>query len=183
MIPGLMDAQQPESDASGPDHGLATEAHRRERRREGVTMALYISLSLLAVMLALPRDAGPSSAESPAMVVFLTSIGLILAHQLAFRLSARLAHHGRLHAAHLDLLGAQLIGGLAVTAVAVAPLLLIDGRAGVIVSELVLLAFIAGAAYTAARMVPYSVLRSLAYTGAIVVIALGVLWVKSLVGH
>ena len=117
------------------------------------------------------------------MVVFLTSIGLILAHQLAFRLSARLAHHGRLHATHLDLLGAQLVGGLAVTAVAVAPLLLIDGRAGVIVSELVLLAFIAGAAYTAARMVPYSVLRSLAYTGAIVVIALGVLWVKSLVGH
>ena len=160
-----------------------TAAHRQERIREGVTMALYISLSLLAVMLALPRDAGPSSAESPATVVFLTSIGLILAHQLAFRLSARLAHRGRLHAAHLDLLAAQLVGGLAVTAVAVAPLLLIQGRAGVIVSELVLLAFIAGAAYTAARMVPHSRLRSLAFTAGIVAIALGVLWVKSLVGH
>ena len=181
---GVMDVDQ-QVPASGHDdrHLLESDAHRRERLREGVTMALYISLSLLAVMLALPRDAGPSTAESPAMAVFLTSVGLILAHQLAYRLSARLAHHGRLHATHLDILAAQLGGGLAVTAVAVVPLLLIDGRAGVLVSELVLLAFIAGAAYTAARMVPYSRLRSLAFTGGIVVLALAVLWVKNLVGH
>jgi hypothetical protein len=162
---------------------LATAAHRQERVREGVTMALYISVSLLAVMLALPRGAGPSSSESPATVVFLTSIGLILAHQLAYRVSARLAHRGRLHATHLDLLAAQLIGGLVVTAVAVVPILLIGGRTGVIVSELVLLAFIAGCAYNAARLVPRGRLRSLGYAAGIVVLALGVLWVKSLVGH
>ncbi len=179
-----MDADQQVPAGEHDDrHLLASDAHRRERVREGVTMALYISLSLLAVMLALPRDIGPSAAESPATAVFLTSVGLILAHQLAYRLSARLAHHGRLHATHLDLLAAQLAGGLAVTGVAVAPLLLIDGRAGVVVSELVLITFIAGAAYTAARMVPHSRLRSLAFTGGIVVLALAVLWVKNLVGH
>jgi hypothetical protein len=179
-----MDVDQP-MPASGHDdrHMLESDAHRRERLREGVTMALYISLSLLAVMLALPRDAGPLAAESPATAVFLTAVGLILAHQLAYRLSARLAHHGRLHATHLDILAAQLAGGLAVTAVAVVPLLLFDGRAGVLLSELVLLAFIAGAAYTAARMVGHSRIRSLAYTGGIVVLALGVLWVKNLVDH
>jgi len=158
-------------------------AHRRERIREGVSMALYISLSLLAVMLAFPRDAGPSTAESPALVIFLTALGLILAHQLASRLSTRLAHHGRLAREHLDLFAAQLAGGLLVTIVAVIPVILIDGHRGVIVSELVLLAFIAGVAYTAARLVPYSRLRSLLYTGGIVVLALAVLWVKGLVGH
>jgi len=170
--------------ATGTDgHDEREAAHRRERMREGVTMALYISLSLLAVMLAVPRDAGPASAESPALVIFLTAVGLILAHQLASRLSTRLAHHGRLGREHLDLLAAQLVGGLIVTVVAVIPVLLIDGMRGVIVSELVLLAFIAGVAYTAARLVPHSRLRALGYAGGIVVIALGVLWVKSLVGH
>jgi hypothetical protein len=53
----------------------------------------------------------------------------------------------------------------------------------VVVSELVLITFIAGAAYTAARMVPYSPLRSLGFTGGVVVLALAVLWVKNLVGH
>jgi hypothetical protein len=158
-------------------------AHRRERMREGVTMALYISLSLLAVMLALPREAGPSTAESPALVIFLTALGLILAHQLASRLSTRLAHHGRLGHEHLDLFAAQLVGGLIVTVVAVIPVILIEGYRGVVVSELVLLAFIAAVAYAAARLVPYSRFRSLLFTGGIVVLALGVLWVKGLVGH
>ncbi len=168
---------------SDGDEGHREAAHRRERIREGVTMALYISLSLLAVMLAVPRDIGPSSAESPALVIFLTALGLILAHQLASRLSTRLAHHGRLAREHLDLFAAQLLGGVIVTVVAVVPVILIDGHRGVIVSELVLLAFIAGVAYNAARLVPYSRLRSLGYAGGIVVIALAVLWVKGLVGH
>jgi len=163
--------------------GSREAAHRRERIREAVTMALYISLSLLAVMLALPRDVGPSASESPALVIFLTALGLILAHQLAYRLSTRLAHHGRLTREHIDILAAQLLGGFAVTIVAVIPLLLIPGRQGVIVSELVLLAFIAGVAYTAARMVPRGRVRSLGYAAGIVVVALGVLWVKGLVGH
>jgi hypothetical protein len=158
-------------------------AHRRERVREGVTMALYVSLSLLAVMLALPRDAVPASGESPAMVIFLTAIGLILAHQLAYRLSTRLAHHGRLGREHLDLLAAQLVGGLLVTVVAVVPLLLLEGRRGIILSELVLLTFIAGVSYTAARMRPFGRVRSLLYTGGIVLLAMGVLWVKGLVDH
>ena len=174
----------PEDLARPGDHGEQREAaHRRERVREGVTMALYISLSLLAVMLAVPRDIGPSSAESPALVIFLTALGLILAHQLASRLSTRLAHHGRLGREHLDLFAAQLVGGIIVTVVAVVPVILIDGYRGVIVSELVLLGFIAVVAYTAARLVPHSRLRSLGYAAGIVAIALAVLWVKGLVGH
>lgn len=186
---GAMDtdpATSVDADRTTPGAGhdeLRAAAHRRERIREGVTMALYISLSLLAVMLAVPKDVGPATADSPALVIFLTALGLILAHQLASRLSTRLAHHGLLGREHLDLLAAQLVGGILVTVVAVVPVILIEGSRGVIVSELVLLAFIAGVAYAAARLVPHSRLRSLGYAAGIVAIALVVLWLKGLVGH
>ncbi len=157
--------------------------HTDERVREGVTMALYISLSLLAVLVALPSSLDPGAAARPALTIFLTSVGLILAHTLAFRLSTRLVDHGRLSAANLELLGAQLIGGLAVTAVAVIPVLLIGGPAGVRVAELLLIAFIAVVGYAAARSVPLSRPRALLYVAIIVVLSLGVLWVKNLVHH
>jgi hypothetical protein len=181
---GIIESMDTEHVEQRSDHdAMRAAAHRRERIREGVTMALYISLSLLAVMLAVPREDGPSSAQSPALVIGLTAIGLILAHQLASRLSTRLAHHGRLAREHLDLFAAQLIGGLIVTVVAVIPVILIPNYRGVIVSELVLLAFIASVAYSAARLVPFGRLRSLTYAAGIVVIALAVLWVKGLVDH
>ena len=40
--------------------------HLRERVREGVTMALYVSLSLLAVIVALPPSLDPGDSARPA---------------------------------------------------------------------------------------------------------------------
>jgi hypothetical protein len=157
--------------------------HARERLREGVTMALYISLSLLAVLVALPPSLDPGAAARPALTLFLTSIGLILAHALAFRLSTRLAHRGRLPADELELLAAQVVGGLAVTAVAVLPVLVVGGSDGVRVAEWLLLAFVAVVGYAAGRAVPLSRPRALAYVALIVALTLGVLWVKGLVHH
>src|SRR4029079_5253660 len=91
------------------------EGQRQARIREGLTMALYIGLSLMARMVALPRHVTPPLDPRRAVTLFLTSISLLIAHQLAFRLSARLAHQGALGAEHLDLLAAQVVGGLAVT--------------------------------------------------------------------
>jgi hypothetical protein len=162
-------------------HGV--QEHVRERVREGVTMALYISLSLLAVLVALPPSLDPGAIERPALTLLLTSLGLILAHALAFRISTRLVHHGALSAAHLEVLAAQLAGGLAVTAVAVAPVLLLGGPAGVRAAEWLLLAFVAVVGYLAARAVPVSRPRALAYVAAVVALAVGVLWVKGLVHH
>ena len=146
-------------------------------------MALYVSLSLLAVLVALPPSMDPGAAARPALTLCLTSVGLILAHALAFRLSARLVHHGALPAAQLELLAAQLAGGLAVTAVAVTPVLLIGGPEGVRAAEFLLLAFVAVVGYLAARAVPVSRPRALAYVAFVVALTLGVLWIKSLVGH
>ena len=54
-------------------------------------MALYIALSLLAVMFALLSSSRRRSAHACRVCLFI-ALGLLIAHQLAFRLSARLAH-------------------------------------------------------------------------------------------
>jgi hypothetical protein len=150
--------------------------------REGVTMALYISLSQLAVMTALPSQQA-STDRGLAGLVALTSIGLILAHQLAFRMSSKLFAEGsRLGDLDLGLLRAQTLGGGAVTVVAVLPILLFGSQA-YLVSILLLLLFVLVVGYLVARTVPVSRIRSLAYVGGVAVVVVGVLVVKSLVGH
>jgi hypothetical protein len=154
-------------------------AGRSERIREGVTMALYIALSLLAVMFALPATVSSAAGASHAAILFTTSIGLLIAHQLAFRLSARLAH-GKLASEHAELLAAQLIGGLLVTVVAVVPVLLIGGQAGLLVAELALITFIGVVGYIAARGIPVSRVRALLYVAGVVGLTLLVVGVKNL---
>lgn len=157
-------------------------AHRLELVREGVTMALYISLSLLAVTVALPADLRGERLE-PALVVLLASIGLILAHAVAFRLSSRLVNRGRLSAASLELLGAQLAGGAAVTVVAVLPIVLLSVPTGVYVAGVLLIGFVAIVGYLAARSADIGRGRVIGSVAGVVVVALIVLAVKGLVGH
>jgi hypothetical protein len=159
------------------------EGQRQARIREGLTMALYIGLSLLAVMVALPRNVTAALDPHPAVTLFLTSISLLIAHQLAFRLSARLAHQGALGAEHLDLLAAQVVGGLAVTGVAVVPVLLFEGTTGVVIAELALLAFIAVVGYAAARTGHVSRARALLSVLGVIALVLDVLGIKGLVHH
>jgi hypothetical protein len=172
----------PDESAAARDTIAHDEGHRQARFREGLTMALYIGLSLLAVMVALPRDVTAALNPHPAVTLFLTSIALLVAHQLAFRLSARLTHRGEIASEHLDLLAAQLVGGLAVTAVAVVPVLLFEGRTGVLVAELALLTFIAVVGYASARTV-HGRARALLYVLGVIVLVLIVLWLKDVVHH
>jgi hypothetical protein len=164
-------------------HMVDRASHRRERLREGVTMALYVSLSLLAVLVAQPMGLASGPSEGRALEIVLTSVGLILAHRLAFQLSTRLVHGGQLSAASAELLWAQLAGGAAVTVVAVIPVLLIGGSSGERAAEWLLLAFIAVVGYIAARSVPLGRPRALGHVAAVVALALAVLWVKGLVHH
>lgn len=142
-------------------------------------MALYIALSLLAVMFALPASVSSTAGASHAAILFVTSIGLLIAHQLAFRLSARLAH-GKLASEHAELLAAQLIGGLLVTVVAVVPVMVIGGQAGLRIAELALIAFIAVVGYIAARGIPVSRPRALIYVAGVVGLTLVIIGLKSL---
>jgi hypothetical protein len=125
--------------------------HDSDRIREGVTMALYIGFSLLAVLLATPTDYVDDSRVRVAMTLALTGAGLLLAHQLAFRLSTRLLNRGVLDEDTVRALGAQALGGLGVAAVAVAPVLIIGGRTGILVSQLLLLALVGAVGFLTAR--------------------------------
>jgi hypothetical protein len=156
-------------------------ALRRDAVREGFTMALYIAISLLAVMLALPPSVGPEASGAPALVIFLTAIGLLAAHVAAFRLSTRLVHRGRLPAEQARLVGAQLLGGLSVALLAVVPVLIFGGAAGVIISELLLIGLVAFVGYETARAIPVSRTRALLYALVVVGVALVILWIKGLV--
>lgn len=163
-------------------HESGDEALRAEIWREGVTMALYISLSQLAVMTALPTAVAVQD-EDLALTTLLTSVGLILAHQVAFRMSSRLVAPGStLQPEAPRLLRAQLVGGGVVTLLAVLPIWLF-GPDTYRVSIALLLAFVMAVGYFVARSTPVSRIRSLAYVVIIGVIVVGVLAVKSLVNH
>jgi hypothetical protein len=146
-------------------------------------MALYVGLSLLAVMVALPLPDSPRESATPALTIALTALGLILAHVIAFRVSTRLTHGGQLPPESLELLSIQLVAGAGVTVLAMAPVLLFGAPNGVIVSELVLLGLVATFGYAAARAVPLSRTRAMLYVAGVVIATLVVLVIKNAIPH
>jgi hypothetical protein len=75
------------------DVETAHEQHRTERRREANTMALYIGISLLAALTALP-DSKPLHAHGLGVVWGIT-LGLALAHWFSFWVATRLVSAGK----------------------------------------------------------------------------------------
>ena len=155
--------------------------HTVEWVRESVTMALYMSLSLLAVLVALPSGS-TAEAEHLAWTVLLTAIGLLLAHQVAFRLSSRMVNQGLLDEESLSLIGAQTAGGLAVAFVAAAPVWAL-GSSGVRMSEFLLISFVAATGYRSVRGAPSSRTKALVYTAGLVLVMIAVVALKVVVGH
>lgn len=157
-------------------------ASSRELMRHAVEMALYIALSLLAVMVALPSAMERTETLEVALALIVTAIGLLAAHWLAFRVSTRLAEGGVLSPQELSILAAQLAGGAAVVAIAVTPILLLQPPNGLFVAQVALLTVIAGVAYVAAR--PRATRGiALLYAAAVVVGAGVIVFIKDLVGH
>ena len=156
---------------------------RTEVLRDGVEMALYIALSLLAVMVALPTALEQTETVEVAVILIVTAIGLLAAHWLAFRVSARLTSGGMLSQQELTVLAAQLAGGATVVAVAVVPILLLEPPNGLFVAQIALLAVIAGVAYLAARARAPRPGIALLYTLGVVVGAAVIVFIKDLVGH
>ena len=155
---------------------------RTEIWREGITMSLYISLSLLAVISAFPTESAESY-YSLAWAIALTSIGLVMAHQVAFRMSSRLiAANSKLQTHAGRILTAQLIGGAFVTVLALVPALLL-GNSAFFISLGALFIFVMIVGYLVARSRPTSRIRSLGYVASVAVVVIVILWVKSLAGY
>lgn len=164
--------------AATPDHA---DGMRSEAVREAVSMALYQSLSLLAVLLATPEPDADRAGGAIALTVALTGIGLLLAHTIAFRLSSRLMSSGDLTPEARRLVGAQLRGALPVVVVAALPPLF-WGSTGLIVSEALLLLFVAVTGYLAVRQ-GHSRVRSLVYLAGLLVMIVLLMVIKTAVGH
>lgn len=165
--------------------GVATTVEgssRKEFVREAVTMALYLSLSLLAVLLAIPTS-GDKASEDPVGLIFLTAVGLLVAHLLAFGISSRLVSRGDLDAEARLIAFAQIAGGALVVALVMLPMVFFDAPTSIQVAQALLLAFVAGVGYTAARQSDATRLRALLYVGVVVVSVLIVLALKAAVGH
>ena len=151
----------------------------RETVREAVTMALYLSLSLLAVLLAVPA----STDEDPVALVVLTALGLLVAHLVAFSISSRLVSEGVFDAESRRVAAAQVAAGLAVVALVTVPMLLFDAPTSLYVAQALLVLVVVGVGYLAARAARASVLRSVAYVAVVVLAVACVLVLKALVGH
>jgi hypothetical protein len=153
-----------------------------EAAREGVTMALYQSLSLLAVLLATPTPNDDAANVKVALTVFFTGLGLLLAHHVAFRLSSRLVNQGLLSDGSIALLKAQAVGGLPIVVGAAIPPLLLGAELGTTVSELLLLVLVGLVGYRAVR--PARDRRqALGYLVGLLVVVSLLMVLKTAVGH
>lgn len=145
-------------------------------------MALYITISLLAVLAAVPD--GDRSSIVVLGLIWGTATGLTLAHLLAFRLSARLVSAGRLEPHERMAIGAQALASASVAALASLPLLLAAGNAGLEVSRMLLAGFVGLCAYGAGRQSGGTRRRAVIYAAGTVAVAVAVALVKNaLTGH
>jgi hypothetical protein len=149
--------------------------------RESITMGLYITISLLAVLAAQPH--GDVTTAAMLTVVWGTTLGLTLAHWLAFRLTARLFAGAELSSHDRMVMAGQAIAALGVAAVASVPLVL-DAGAGLVLSRSLLAGLVGMFAFGTARRHGSSSGRALVYAVVVVVIALAVAIGKYLLtGH
>ncbi len=141
---------------------------RRELAREAVTMALYVSLTLLAALVAIPSEDVPGTLGTAALV-WGGAAGLALAHWVAFDVAARLyrtAHLDRLHK-----LGGPvaLAAALTVALVTSVPLLVAPDDIAAEVAMLVLALILGSAGFAVGRRSGAGLTRSL--VGGLIVLA------------
>lgn len=188
MGPMSDESLPPVGDASGPAEPLnAMESrytpHQLESLREVTTMALYVSLSLIAVLVALPNpDPVDDNRLQEGFTVLITGLALVLAHHVAFRMSTRLVNQGLLTSESRDALKAQALGGIPVAVLAAIPVFLLGEDPGEDVAIFLLLALVLAVGYRSARF-NVRPIRALAYTALLVLVVLGVVIVKLLTHH
>jgi hypothetical protein len=167
------------ADVHHEDHAALT----REALKEGSTMALYVSLCLLAELIALPGSEVEGHVRALALI-WGTTIGLALAHWFAFQLSARLVASGELREHDAVVAGAQVAGAAAVALVASLPVVLLPGSSELDVVRFELAVIIAGVGFGVARTSGASRLRAVAYGGAVLVLGAVIAGLKNILsGH
>jgi hypothetical protein len=169
----------PSTDAEpAPPHDSPVELFK-----EGLTMALYVAVCLLAALAALPDD--PERREvSVFVVIWGTTVGLALAHWFAFSLSARLVAAGTVRRHDAAASVAQLVGAVAVAVLATVPVLFLGEGAELSVVRFVLAGFIAVVGFAVARSSGAATHRAATYAVVVLVVAGTIVTVKHVLsGH
>jgi hypothetical protein len=140
---------------------------RRELAREAVTMALYVSLTLLGTLVAIPSDEVPGTLHTAA-IIWGGCAGLALAHWVAFDVAGRIyrtPHLDRLHR-----LGGpvSVAAALAVAFAATIPLLVAPEDKASETATVVLVLILAGAGVAVGRRGGAGVMRS--FLGGLIVL-------------
>lgn len=159
------------------------EGERQELLREASTMALYVSVTLLATLIALDERADHGQVRALA-VVWGTTLGLALTHWFAFRLSAQLVGHGRVSGRDTAVSAAQLVGAAVVAVLATIPVVLLPTTAENDTVRALLATLIGGFGFAVARSSGASRRRAGGYAVGVLVLAMTVAVAKNgLSGH
>jgi hypothetical protein len=151
---------------------------RLHLRREAATMALYVALCLLAVLVA-RQDTEASTIEG-LEVVWGTTLGLAIVHWFAFRYSARLFGGGSVTDLDVRIAQAQLAAASAIGAVASVPIILFPASVEFAAAWIVISVVVAVVGYLVAEIAGASKLRSLAYAGVVLSLATAIAVTKNL---
>jgi hypothetical protein len=117
---------------------------------EVTTMALYVSIALLAALAAVDEDA--LSRNDVLLLVWGTALGLAVAHYVAFRLASALARGRHLGRADVVVAGVQFLGAMIVPAVVtIVELLLGDDEDDVDTAEFALAVILGVTGYLVSR--------------------------------
>jgi hypothetical protein len=155
---------------------------RRELAREAVTTALYVSLTLLAALLAIPDEDVPGTLETAALI-WGGAAGLAIAHWLAFDVAARLYRSEHLDRLHRLGGPVALAAALAVALVASVPILAAPDDLAYEVAISVLAAVLATAGFGVGRRSGAGLVRSLAGGLIVLVVAALVVTLKIAIDH
>ncbi len=163
------------------------EDDRIDALREAMTMALYLSIVLLATFAALPAGEGSGEGVHGLGLVGLiwgTSIGLALAHWFAFRLTVEAFSGGVVSDKDLRIGLAQLAGAAVVATLCTIPVLVASDAADVQVTAFVPALLIGIAGYLVGRSGKRSRLRSIVVGAIAIYLGLAVAALKNfLAGH
>jgi hypothetical protein len=166
------------------DYAAATVSGHEESlelRKEAYTMALYVAICLLGALAALPTTDDHGGVIG---IVWGVTVGLALAHWFAFRVSARLVGSGHIRPDDVRSGGAQLLGAVAVAALASVPVLLFPESKELEAVGLCLAAFIGLVGYAVARGGGAPRGRAVVYGSVVLAVAAAITVLKNaLAGH
>jgi hypothetical protein len=151
--------------------------HELHRLVEATTMALYVSIALLAALAA--TSEANESRRSTLLLIWGTALGLAIAHYVAFRLASALARGRHLGRDDIETAGVQFIGAMTVPlACTVAELALGSDDNAIDVAEFTLAGALGVTGYLAGRTNGASRPRAALLGGVVLVIGFATATVK-----